>query len=83
MLTELDVKKLVEFDNLKQMNENKYQKLFQLFNDEESKNFLEEQAIRFSSLAAAGIFLWVKGQMSLYLVNKDLSPKRHALDLAN
>ena len=76
MLTELDVKKLVEFDNLKQMNEIKYQKLYQLFNDEESKNYLEEQAIRFSSSAAAGMFLWVKGQMLLYLVNKDLSPKR-------
>lgn len=65
------------------MNETKYQKLFQLFNDDESKNYLEEQAIRFSSTAAAGMFLWVKGQMSLYLVNKDLTPKRQALDQAN
>jgi hypothetical protein len=42
MLAELELKKLVDFDNLKQMNEGKHQKLFLLFNDEETKNFLEE-----------------------------------------
>ena len=83
MLLDLKLKTLLDFDNEKEMNDTKYEKLNQLFTDPKTKDYLEESAINFSSPAAAGMFLWVKGQMNLYIVNKKIKPKKEALEVAN
>ncbi len=83
MLSNFDIQRLVNFDNEKEMNESKFKKLDNLFKDPESKEYLSETAIKYSSLVAAGMFLWVVGQKNLYVVNKTLRPKRLALKGAN
>ncbi len=78
-LNELEVSTLTGFNNDKDMDESKYSKLDALFNDPKSKDSLEENAIRFSSHVAAGLFLWIKGQMGLYALNLKLAPRREFL----
>ena len=40
MLRDLDIKKLLEFDNENSMDENKYKKLVALFDSPETKDYL-------------------------------------------
>ena len=79
MLGEFDIKKLLDFDNEKQMDDSKNKKLVTLFTDPETSKYLELSTIEFSSPTAAGMFSWVEGQKKLYVVNKKLKPRRRAL----
>lgn len=78
-LNDLEVTTLTSFNNEKDMDESKYSKLDALFNDPKSRDALEENSIRFSSTVAAGMFLWIKGQMGLYALNMKLAPRREFL----
>lgn len=64
------------------MDDKKAKTLMKLFEDPETKEFLNEEAIKFSSAAAAGMFLWVMGQKNLYSVNKRLRPRKIELERA-
>ena len=64
------------------MDEECYNKLNKLFEKEENKEFLVEEAVTRSSGSAGAIFLWVKGQKNVYIVNKVVKPKKAALEAA-
>ncbi len=79
MLGNFDIKMLLNFDNEKSMNDKKANQLNKLFNDPEKKEFLNQEAILFSSAPANKMFRWVEGQRKLYDVNKKLKPRKIAL----
>jgi dynein heavy chain len=82
-LNDLEISTLTNFSAEKDLDEPRYRKLEALMNDPKSKELLNETAIKFSSVVAAGLFLWVKGQIELYNLHKELQPKKEALQVAN
>jgi dynein heavy chain len=83
LLNSLSIDQLVNFDNAAQLDEATFKRLDAFINDPKSKEYLEENSIKFSSPTACGLYVWVTGQMNLFSLNQALQPKRKALEEAN
>ena len=83
LLNNLSVETLLNFSESKSLDEVIFKRLDSFLSDQKTKEFLDENSIKFSSPTASSLFLWVTGQMNFYKLGLLLAPKRIALEEAS